>query len=659
MRTLSWILLSLFLTSGALLAQPQKASREPRLLRPQEVAVPVDEPTLQQQYATLASMSPEYVTYNEIGLVSEIKGASGIVIPQHRKLKQGDGAAEAVAKLKSVLLLTGTEVFTTKRNTLFEQDHERDIVLEQSISGIPVFAGWVIIRVNDDTGEMLSISARAIPDRGLPRTPKVPAEKAKGLAALYLEGSEWAEKNSVQVYGEPRLGYFAGTSKARKPTLIWSMTVSYITADHPPPASPGGLSKTIQVFVDAIDGQYLDQLSVRNESPTTVYSANYVNLNTGGYPQGLIRLFGDGQPQTDARGIAAYQNAGKAQSAWFNIFVEEIPWPLGIVVHWGSGPKAESGIVGGTWWISLQDGDSTYFPQGDVLDTVAHEFGHGIRRRYVNAVPTANEESASIDEAFADFSAVLTDVYQQPNFLTRPATWQLGEIFRSDPTRGVASWSSPKNSGAWWADWYPQRLIGLTADVHYNSTIMGLAYKLLSEGGTHPRAGQGGIPIIAVTPIGHLQAKSIFYRAMKQGAGMLTYPDFQTLRKATILAADQIYGSVGSTPTTQAWNAVGVTSCESPPKSPPGMTAGILDDFMCRGRYSISWPTVLSATTYHAQRVKAGYPWNLARDIVDGNVSSCSGSVSETTRFRLRACNECGCSAWQDLGDIQFYPQCP
>lgn len=659
LRFAAVLLTSISCALAAPVLSPPDGSSGPKNLRPQQLAVPIDEASLQLQYATLAAMALNSVEYNQNNLVRFIRGHTGLKLSNHKNLKAGDVTGDLTKKLMPVLLTTGTEIFTVRQNMVSEDLGRRNIQLTQSIANLPVIPGLLSVSVNEDTGEIVELSSSVIPDRGLTRKPKITAEKAKQLAATYLEGAGWAETKSAFVSGEPELAYFAGTTEARKPALVWSMKIDFLTADHPPPARPGGSPVRWQVFIDAVDGAYLGQLSVTNDAPRSVYSANNSRNAIAQFPNGLTFLFGEGQSHSDQIAMRAYENTGKAQSAWSTSLQDSISYPLGIVVHWGAGNEAQSGLGnGGKWWMAFQDGNSTYIPQADSLDTVAHEFGHGILHKYNGLAAGVNEEWGSINEAWADFSAVVVDAQQRPpTFEPVGQTWELHEIFKTNPAQAVTSWMSPKSRGQWWADYYPKRLIGITADVHYNSTIMGLAYRLLVTGGTHPRAGQNGIPATLLTGIGHTQAKRIFWTALNNDQRLKQHATFQDAKAATVAFASTLYGQTAAARTSAAWEAVGVTSCAN--KSPPARPSGTLEDLLCAGRYRLTWPDVLGATTYHAERVMAGYPWSLATTIVDGDVNSCSGQAGQTTRFRMRACNECGCSDYQDLGTVQFWSPCP
>lgn len=64
------------------------------------------------------------------------------------------------------------------------------------------------------------------------------------------------------------------------------------------------------------------------------------------------------------------------------------------------------------------------------------------------------------------------------------------------------------------------------------------------------------------------------------------------------------------------------------------------------------------ATTYFAERVQLGFPSSLATPVVDADVTTCMIEVPVSSRIHLRACNACGCSAWDVDHTLLRSPQC-
>jgi hypothetical protein len=72
--------LATILFASSLMAEVR--AEAPRLIRSQEVAIPVDQPILQEQYDVLSKMSSVDVTYNRLGLLYRLEGFTGIVFSE-------------------------------------------------------------------------------------------------------------------------------------------------------------------------------------------------------------------------------------------------------------------------------------------------------------------------------------------------------------------------------------------------------------------------------------------------------------------------------------------------------------------------------------------------------------------------------------------------
>ena len=262
-RQIAWVLTGIFLwcTPGQ-----EAGAVAPKLLRSQDLAIPVEESALQRQYEALSKMSSIDVTYNKLGLLYRLEGPTGIVFSESfRQLRLGDAAPEAVEKLGPILLATGSETFVVRRNDV-PQPHRR-ITLQQSIRGIPVLGGLSDIDVDEQSGMLRVMYSRFIPDRGLPKKPKLTAEEAFQRTVEYLEGAGWAEPESVQLQRDPTLAYFAGIHELQRPRLIWVVIVEYL--------KPIEGSDERYAWIDAIDGSCQGLSPVGAAAlPAAVYTAN-------------------------------------------------------------------------------------------------------------------------------------------------------------------------------------------------------------------------------------------------------------------------------------------------------------------------------------------------------------------------------------------------
>lgn len=179
------------------------------------------------------------------------------------------------------------------------------------------------------------------------------------------------------------------------------------------------------------------------------------------------------------------------------------------------------------------------------LDTVLHEFTHGMIL-HTSSLAHDGSESSALNEGLADVFASICTWWSLPPGSVGDAVWQISEDVIDNPNDLSDPASVPGIS-----DHYSDGAHGSLA-----KGIVGLAFHLLSEGGTHPRpTDHPGGPV--VVGIGIASAAQIFYRANELLAPNATHAD---MRHATRLAAQELYpespGLLSSID--QAWDAVGV-----------------------------------------------------------------------------------------------------
>ncbi|MCH9682410.1 MAG: M4 family metallopeptidase [Deltaproteobacteria bacterium] len=182
------------------------------------------------------------------------------------------------------------------------------------------------------------------------------------------------------------------------------------------------------------------------------------------------------------------------------------------------------------------------------LDTVVHEFTHGVILHTV-VDPQVGPESYPLNEGIADVFAAVCSWWNLRPAAPDASVWQISEDVLSNPN----DLSDPA-SVASVSDHY--------LDDGNDKGVVGLAFYLLSEGGSHPRPQDhpGGPNVVG---IGIESAARIFYRALELLPPNATFSD---MRIATNWAAFQLYPSAPGVMTSvnEAWNAVGVM-CEIDP----------------------------------------------------------------------------------------------
>ncbi|MET0555427.1 MAG: M4 family metallopeptidase [Vicinamibacteria bacterium] len=587
-----------------------------------------------RQRESIAAMPSVDVVYGDDGSVQGINGDTGLFLsdPGTTPMIVDHGAA-ALRVLGPALRAAGTERLSVRR-VFPVKAGQRIVHYDESIRGIPV-RGGLAIAIDAETGRVSSVGSRFVADDGLPAGPRLDEAAARRTLVEALVGSQFAEAGSVDVTEPPVLAYVKSQEDGA-PALVWRVAASYAASRE---------ARDLREFwVNAVTGRVEGSEPLQQHAVASYTAGNQRPLHNL-YPTGITSSF-------DQVALAATQNVANARAGWTSFLGHPTDiGDVGVVVHWGANvPEAfysRSTQSPSVHWLTFGDGGPGFQPFGNSLDAVAHEWGHGLFFVAAGGWPLSSNERQAMAEAYADFSTVVV----ANRFAAGLATFEIAEDVR---TSGVPlrSWSTPKFVDALAVDWYPHRFIG--ANPHYSITVMGHAFYLLSQGGTHYRAGLG-VPVITVPGIGFGAAAEIFYWSM-------IHPDFQNvssfvgLRQVTEKVADAFYpGGTTRQAVSAAWDAVGVKyGCVAPPAVP---TLEIID-FMCGGHHILNWAPVPGATTYFAEKVPQGWPWSLAKPATDGPFNSCNQDVPSPFRIRLQSCNGCGCSPFGPAALLQFYQQC-
>lgn len=182
----------------------------PRLLEVQDLAVAVDPATLQKQYDALRAMRLDDIKYSPLGPVQVVSGDTGVVLPAEVvDLKEGDSAAGILVLFTDLLLANGNEALTVTRHDV-QYATTRQLRFSESIHGIPVINGGVGLAYDERTKRVSSFAANFIPDRGLPRTPRISAAQAERLVP-------------GEVTERAYLGYYVRCCGRRRPNLVWAI----------------------------------------------------------------------------------------------------------------------------------------------------------------------------------------------------------------------------------------------------------------------------------------------------------------------------------------------------------------------------------------------------------------------------------------------------
>ncbi|HEY0093017.1 MAG TPA: M4 family metallopeptidase, partial [Archangium sp.] len=193
-------------------------------------------------------------------------------------------------------------------------------------------------------------------------------------------------------------------------------------------------------------------------------------------------------------------------------------------------------------------------PLGKSLDVTVHELTHAVTSSESNL--TYSNESGALNEGMSDIFAAYCESWTL-GWATPASVWMIGDDVWTPATAGDALryMGNPTQDGSS-KDYYPTRYTGTSDNggVHWNSGIANLAFKLLSTGGSHPRA----VTSTVVPAIGVQKAGAIFYKANVDL--MTSGTTFAQAKAYTEQAAGTLYGagSAEQAAVTKAWEAVGV-----------------------------------------------------------------------------------------------------
>lgn len=602
----------------------------PALQTSTEATRAYDLATREAQHRALLAMPQIDAEYGSYGRLRKVEGRTGIYLPAVKALRQGDRAADLFKRLSGLLMASGSESLVVQVSGRTPLGNGYFAFADQVINGIPVIDARVNVVISDD-GEIQTINSLFVPQGGARSSPDLSAQAAKTQLQQQLADTQ----TSVAIQTDGSLAFWTNDGEEKVPRLLWMFEGVY-TKD--------GASQLLRFGVDASTGDVRTTQPLSSHLNRTAYTNRYrTDLVT---PQSSALLWTEGNP-----------NSNEPQAlSMYNLVVHPIQtwWPGGHAFAYDRvGVVANYAYTRDAWHIIGTDNKSYIFA-GDTRafddDVIAHEYGHGMYV-YVGNKPAGfapYDDWYAGNEFYGDLSAVITDIRR---FGVRDASWQISDL---------RSW---KNGSPAFIDWYPERLFANPLSPAYsNSTIYGYAVYLMINGGVHRRAGVatigGTIPTINVPAQSWLHIQ----KAMSHGLYLLALHNerFSALKyKArTIEAATLTFGSASGVPFTveRAWTAVGVGyNCSGAPTVPQAT----VQTWYCRGTHDITWNSIPNAK-YHGQIVAYPWAWDSlqAQDVIDGTNTSCRQNVSTYSRFRMRACNACGCSNWTPDAWMEYWKVC-
>jgi sugar lactone lactonase YvrE len=220
-----------------------------------------------------------------------------------------------------------------------------------------------------------------------------------------------------------------------------------------------------------------------------------------------------------------------------------------------NGSAADGGsciLLGGNWLLSNNaawSGSNLRFGNGGAsynpftkMDIVGHEWTHAITESTANL--TYAGESGALNESISDVFGELVEGYSTGSY-----DWLVAELLVVSDTGPLRNMLNPAAEGQ--PDHYTER--DVNGDVHINSGIPNRAFTLLANGSLHSDGG-------TMTGIGVGPARDIWWLALTDGQYLLSGSSFADARRATLAAAEQLYGNPSDeyTGVGNAWDLVGV-----------------------------------------------------------------------------------------------------
>ncbi len=494
--------------------------------------------------AALAKFKDARVVGSEAGVPYMVTGKLGRLpaLSTVSELRAKDELRTTAASISPVFRVSGEEV-TFKRASTDSRGHQF-MRFQQVLNGREVVGGELLLHA-DAEGNVYAANSSLREVQGAASQARVAAEAAQRAA---VDGSEALR---AEAQGAARLVYVKPDGQQLR--LAYEVRVTGERAD--------GLPVDDLVYVSADDGRTLATHSrIHTAQNRAVYSAN----NGTSLPGTLKRSEG-GAATGDTHVDDNYNHLGTTYQCYSVNFGRDSYNNAGAqlksTVHYSS--NYVNAFWNGTQMV-YGDGDGVQSsPLGKSLDVTVHELTHAVTSSESNL--TYSNESGALNEGMSDIFSAYCEAWTK-GWVTDAAVYMIGDDIWTPATPGDALryMGNPTQDGSS-KDYYPERYTGASDNggVHWNSGIANLAFKLLSEGGTHPRSKTTTV----VPAIGIQKAGKIFYEA--NANCMTSSSNFAAAKTCTEQKAQAFYGAAELDAVTKAWEAVGVGVAVPPPTTTP------------------------------------------------------------------------------------------
>jgi uncharacterized protein (TIGR03382 family) len=434
---------------------------------------------------------------------------------------------------------------------------------QQHKHGLRVVGGQLVVHVAAD-GVIRSVTSDAKDGVDVDPVPTIERDAAIATAIAATADGQVDLHNADLVYL---------LTEARGLHLAWELEL----------LGQDGIAVADRVFVDAHRGDVIDRhpqiFPIKNRE---IFDAQGRSPPYSATPGPVLGR--EGQPPTDAVGLAAYDNTGSTYDCYQQLYqrdsYDNAGAKLTSVVHATFRTPTGQTTANNAAWVAAFGPGMMVYGDGDgrlmtalarSFDVTAHELTHAVTSE--TAALAYRNESGAINEAMSDIMAAVCEAWKDR--AVSGDTWLVGEDvftpttagdamrYMADPTRDRTLYPAELGGSR---DFYADRYTGTqdNGGVHLNSGIANLAFYLLSQGGRHPR----NRTTFTVPAIGIEKAGAIFQRALTQGY-LTQNSNFAAARAATEEAAGDLYGASDVLAVGTAWAAVGVGA---PPATGPDTT---------------------------------------------------------------------------------------
>jgi Zn-dependent metalloprotease len=390
------------------------------------------------------------------------------------------------------------------------------VKFDQTYQGMKVLGGQLVVHLN--AFGVRGVNGNFVPGVAVGKTPKVSAAKAQTTALASLRKSPAdatlrVMKTELAVY---RLGLLEGYKGRNR--LAHAVTVGNVNGE------------TVQVFVDAHDGNVLNTISL---TPHALNRQVYVKEYDGDDSKAVVKEGdtvlppGSGNPAHDLYHWAGQTYNLMASGFGFDSFDQQGATMRTVLILPDDPVGDPTRCPNATW-----NGSTTnYCPDIDKDDVVAHEWGHAYTQYTHNLI--YSYQSGALNESYSDIFGEALDLLNgfdarggannaQPTAYTSDGErfvptgggvrWRVGE--------DVAGLNQPEALGIFRDMWTPEAFndpghvsdrfyacgTGDGGGVHTNSGVPNHAFAMLVDGKTYNG--------VTVEGIGLVRALNIYVRAM-------------------------------------------------------------------------------------------------------------------------------------------------